>query len=364
MRNKQWSAVVTAWHKRVTPRLSGKGLLVKKIIAGRLLVYLIGAFLIGSGPSVANNKAAVRSFSLTYIVEVKDLPPDAQSLKMWAPYPVSDEDQTILDTSIVSPYPVSVTYDSSWGNRMMVIDTDAPKDFTFSVTYKVLRRERLSMPSTHNKEAAVADQGQYRRYLTPSKYAVINDAVRKMAREATKGLTNTQDKAHAIYRYVLANMKYDKSIPGWGKGDVERVCLTIGAGESGTGNCTDFHSLFASMMQAEGIPVIFEMGYPLKPGKDQIEPKEGGYHCWAKYFIAGIGWIPVDISEASKDPSKASYFDGAICENRLRFSVGRDIVLSPAQAGEPLNYFGPDPYIEVDGKAHTGYTRSISYKNL
>ena len=33
----------------------------------------------------------------------------------------------------------------------------------------------------------------------------------------------------------------------------------------------------------------------------------------------------------------------------MRLSTGRDIVLEPKQAGEPLNFFY-GPYVEIDGK--------------
>jgi hypothetical protein len=59
--------------------------------------------------------------------------------------------------------------------------------------------------------------------------------------------------------------------------------------------------------------------------------------------------VPVDISEADKDPSLKDYYFGRLTENRVTFSVGRDLVLVPKQAGEPLNFF-VHPYVEVDGK--------------
>ncbi len=159
-------------------------------------------------------------------------------------------------------------------------------------------------------------------------------------------------------------MNYDKNIPGWGNGDVNRLCLLINGEGAGAGNCTDFHSLFASMMRVEGIPVKFEMGFPINPNKKKSNLTKGGYHCWAKFFIPDYGWIPVDISEARKDLSKKEYYWGTICENRIRFSVGRDIVLTPPQQGAKLNYFGPDPYIEVDGKPFDGLERWISYSDF
>jgi len=97
---------------------------------------------------------------------------------------------------------------------------------------------------------------------------------------------------------------------------------------------------------------------------DLPEGKKGGYHCWAKFYLPGKGWVPVDISEADKAPEKTDYFFGSICENRVRFSRGRDILLEPNQRGERLNYFGPDPYIEVDGVQFNGFERTIAYRDI
>ncbi len=148
-------------------------------------------------------------------------------------------------------------------------------------------------------------------------------------------------KARAIYDYVIATMRYDKSGTGWGNGDAIWACTAK------RGNCTDFHSLFIGMMRGAGIPARFEIGFPLP--EDQHGGTIPGYHCWAQFYVEPYGWIPVDASEAWKHPEKKNYFFGAHDDNRLQFSVGRDIRLDPPQQGEPLNYF-IYPYAEVDGK--------------
>ncbi len=113
------------------------------------------------------------------------------------------------------------------------------------------------------------------------------------------------------------------------------------------GNCTDFHSLFIGMMRAAAIPARFEIGFPLPA--DQHDGAVAGYHCWAQFYVEPYGWIPVDASEAWKHPEKKNYFFGAHDDNRLQFTVGRDIRLDPPQRGDPLNYF-IYPYAELDGK--------------
>jgi hypothetical protein len=79
-------------------------------------------------------------------------------------------------------------------------------------------------------------------------------------------------------------------------------------------------------------------------------------------WLRPVGWIPVDASEAAKDPSRREYFFGVHDENRIEFTRGRDIVLSPRQKGDPLNYF-IYPYAEVDGKVFSGTESLVTYRD-
>jgi hypothetical protein len=109
-----------------------------------------------------------------------------------------------------------------------------------------------------------------------------------------------------------------------------------------------------------GIPAKFEIGFPI-PG-DRGQGEIGGYHCWAEFYLAGYGWVPVDASEARKHPEKREYFFGAHDENRVQLSVGRDIILNPAQKGAALNYF-VYPYVEVNGEPFQKVSKAFSFKD-
>jgi transglutaminase-like putative cysteine protease len=144
-----------------------------------------------------------------------------------------------------------------------------------------------------------------------------------------------------LYDVVNSHMRYSKEGIGWGEGDAVWAC------DSRFGNCSDFHSLFISLARSQKIPARFEIGFPLpeKRGEGEIP----SYHCWAKFKPQGRGWVPVDISEANKDPSRKEYFFGNLSADRVAFSEGRDLTLVPKQDGPPLNFF-VYPYVEVDGK--------------
>jgi len=49
--------------------------------------------------------------------------------------------------------------------------------------------------------------------------------------------------------------------------------------------------------------------------------------------------------------------------NRVQFTQGRDLTLSPAQDGAPLNYF-VYPYVEVDGKEHPNVSIAFSFEDI
>jgi transglutaminase-like putative cysteine protease len=150
-------------------------------------------------------------------------------------------------------------------------------------------------------------------------------------------------------------MRYDKSGEGWGRGDEVWAC------DSKRGNCTDFHSVLIGMMRSSGIPARFEIGFPLPEGKPEGEIP--GYHCWAEFYVDGIGWIPVDASEASKNPAKKDYFFGAVDADRVLFTYGRDIRLSPDQKGDALNYF-IYPYAEVNRQPVKNLKKTFAFHDI
>jgi hypothetical protein len=91
-----------------------------------------------------------------------------------------------------------------------------------------------------------------------------------------------------------------------------------------------------SLARAKGIPARFIIGFPMT-AKDHVVT---GYHCWAEFYVAGKGWVPVDPSEASKssDPNVRTSLFGNLDSDRLEFTIGRDLKLNP-RTSEALNYF-------------------------
>jgi len=287
---------------------------------------------------------------------VRDIPAGTGRLDFWMPVPHDDPYQQITNLQVESAHRYQIST-NSLGNRILHLRLDHPQTGNLQVTlrFNAIRREHRQdlLPVA----AVEAEGGDVERWLKPDRLVPLDDQIRKWAREVVDAAQAKTDleMARAIYNHVVATVKYDKSGKGWGRGDIYYAC------ENRRGNCTDFHAIFIGYARALGIPARFAIGFPVPPdrGSGQI----AGYHCWAEFYAKGIGWVPIDASEAAKDPSRREYFFGTHDENRVEFTRGRDLVLNPPQAGEPLNYF-VYPYAEADGKPLGDVQRTVTYRDL
>ncbi len=302
-----------------------------------------------------------RSFAFTYQVHV---PADAaaKSSHLWIPLPQNDAFQSVSNLKIESPVPHSEGRDPEYQNPFAVFTPSAAQataGYDVTLLFNATRREHavnIHSPALQNASSAPpANDPLMKRYLEPDKLVPLNGTIAELSRQQTVGDTTPLQKARHIYDYVVATMRYDKTGEGWGRGDAVWACT------SKHGNCTDFHSLFIGMMRSAGIPARFEIGFPLPEGKSEGDIP--GYHCWAEFYLNGIGWIPVDASEAWKNPAKRDYFFGAHDDNRVFFTYGRDLVLSPEQKGPALNYF-IYPYAENDGQPLKGLTTHFAFRDI
>lgn len=277
-----------------------------------------------------------------------NLPTGAGAVKLWIPKLANTSHQKARLVELESSWAHRVTKDPEYGNEIIFLESQSPTagPVEFNLRYVVSRREQRHSLT----EGEVSPWDKEPRGLT-----TVTDEIRKIARETTTGVEDPLEKARALYHYVFSRMEYDKTGEGWGRGDTVYACKTR------KGNCTDFHSLFAALAMSEGIPARFRIGFSLPPASEG--ELGSGYHCWAEFHVRGKGWIPVDISEAWKKPSRAYYYFGNLDKDRVLVSTGREIQLSPRQNGEPLNYM-VRPYAEVDGKPLGGLEISRRYKNL
>jgi transglutaminase-like putative cysteine protease len=330
-----------------------------KVLSPWLLVITVCLLAAGANSNAQKFSLPVRRFRFTYNFTVKDIPSGAKQVRVWIPVPQTDQHQTVHVVSVKAPAKTQTTQDAEYSNRIMYAEIQNPSaKEEFSVEYEVTRREysRGDYAQLERKDLKPAIvSASMNRLVAPDNLIPTDGKIKTLALDVTGSKTGTIAKAKAAYTYLFTNMRYDKTGSGWGRGDALWAC------DAKRGNCTDFHSPFIGMLRADGIPARFDIGFPLPENKEKGEIS--GYHCWAEFYAAKTGWIPVDISEAWKAKEKQDYFFGSVDANRVQFSTGRDITLSPRQDGPALNYF-VYPYVEVDGKPYEKLDKQFSFEEI
>jgi transglutaminase-like putative cysteine protease len=301
-----------------------------------------------------------RTFHFTYHFTVEDIPSGAQRMRIWVPVAQSDQHQSVRVLTVKAPVKTRMTQERGYGNRILYAEIQNPTQdkAEFVIEYEVTRREYARGDYAQLKRidrAPTVVPASMHRLISPDSLIPTDGKMKQMAIQVTGSQTGTLAKAKAAYDYLFTTMRYDKTGTGWGRGDALWAC------DSKHGNCTDFHSPFIGMLRADGIPARFDIGFPLPDSKNKGDIS--GYHCWAEFYARKTGWIPVDISEAWKAKEKQDYFFGSVDANRVQFSTGRDVTLSPKQDGPALNYF-VYPYVEVDGRQHEKLDKQFSFEEV
>lgn len=338
-----------------------------------------------------------RSFQLENRFEL-DVPADAKTVRGWFALP-SDRDplQTVADLkwSIDAPAPARADLKEvrdADGNRFLFLEArDAGgKKLALQTTFRLTRQEaRREIDPAMTRAPTKAELATFAAHLEPDANVVITPEIRKLATEVAGTEENPVRKARKLYDWVLENVSYWVKHPDTMKASPvgsSEYCLT-----NKCGNCTDFHSLYASLARAVELPTRMVYGSFLKGPLAGVD-KDQSYHCWIEFWAPELGWIPLDvaiadvfvddfqISEANSelvslttadgyagpDPQMVDFYFGNLDARRVTWNVGRDLVLEPAPASGPINAL-PKAFVEVDGKPlaeKAGWTRKLTFTEL
>lgn len=327
------------------------------------VAFVSAAVTVAQTPGSASTPATPKSRSLEVAYEstIADIPAGSKLLKVWLPMPRNEAGiQEVMSATLepVANGTIAEKTDKGGDNKYWYVEVkDPPASVTLKATIRVKRNEVLNnrFAGAGTKKLSAEEREKMKDALSADAMVPTAGEIEKIAEKVVSANeANTVTTARKIYDHVLGTMEYKKAGTGWGRGDTMWAC------ENKFGNCTDFHSVFMSIGRVRGIPVRFSMGLPVptKRGAGDI----GGYHCWAEFYVPELGWVPVDISEADKDPKMADYYFGALTEDRVAFTRGRDLELDPAPASGKQNFF-IYPIVEVDGKSLTE-KHAFKYKDL
>lgn len=194
-------------------------------------------------------------------------------------------------------------------------------------------------------------------FLQPTRYVPTDGIVRSTALKATAGASTDEEKARAIYEWVIANTFRNPKVRGCGRGDIR---FMLESGDMG-GKCADLNALYVGLARAVGLPARHVYG--LRIGKSDrgykslglpTDKATRGQHCRAEVYLHEHGWVPVDPADVRKvaleePPGDRRLSDEVVSRARhqlfgswemnwMAYNYAHDVEL-PGSAGEPLVYF-------------------------
>src|SRR5262249_770407 len=147
-----------------------------------------------------------RVFQFTYKAEISQIPEGTRELRLWLPYPTTNSHQEIYDVRVTGPSTATVYTEPQYENSILYLPILNPGagPVTVEVALKVRRTEYLRRDYAAFKPSSVHafDPGM-QKYLATNKLVPLNDRIKKIAEEVTRGKKTDLEKARAIYDYTL-----------------------------------------------------------------------------------------------------------------------------------------------------------------
>jgi transglutaminase-like putative cysteine protease len=295
-----------------------------------------------------------RAYEVTTLVEI---PKSAGVTRAWVPLPLSqdtDYHRTLGRTWNGNADVARAGRDPRYGVAFVVAEWDpgasAP---VLEVVGRVATRDRevdLKGPPT----AVAEDPAVLRRYLESTDLIPTDGVVEATAREITAEAKTDLEKARALYEWIVDNTFIDPQVKGCGLGDIQAMLDTKTFG----GKSADLSALFVGLARSLGIPARAVYGIRVADSADFKSLGQSGdvtraQHCRAEFYLAGLGWVPVDPADVRKvildetpsslpldDPqvlrARAKLF-GAWEMNWVAYNYGHDVTL-PGWSGTPVHF--------------------------
>ena len=241
-----------------------------------------------------------RTFEVTTRVEIAD---PQGATRVWLPVPSMDTAwQQSLDTRFSSNGTARMGSDLVEGARFVSAEFAAGVRPVIEVTSRVRTQNRAAeMSSGRVFVAESADT--LRHYTRPTRLLPTDGIVRTTAMAATKGAKTDEQKARAIYDWVVTNAFRDPKTRDCGEGDIKTMLETGNLG----GKCADLNALFVGLCRAVGLPARDVYGIRLAPsafGYKELSGNpaslKGAQHCRAEVYLQARGWVAMDPADVAK----------------------------------------------------------------
>ena len=309
-----------------------------------------------AAPFAPNPAAGWRRFEVTTRIE----PAQGDGVvRAWVPLPSLDEAEWFRPLGNLwqgNADVMRVVHEPVYGATMLYAEWAAGGTVPeLEVLSRFATRDRATDFSRPAAEPFALPAAERKLYTKATELLPTDGIVRSTAQDITRGLKDDEDKARAIYEWIVASTFRDPKTRGCGLGDIRAML------ESGnlSGKCADLNALYVGLARAAGLPARDVYGVRVADSRFGYKSlgKSGNIskaqHCRAEVFLARFGWVPVDPADVRKvvleePPGKLALDDpkvlaarrqlfGAWEMNWLAYNVAHDLRL-PGSDGPQLPF--------------------------
>ena len=240
-----------------------------------------------------------RTFDVTTRVEIAQ---PQGTTRVWLPVPSVDTAwQKSLDTRISSNGQARMASDGQEGTRFVAAEFAAGVQPVIEITSRVQTQNRAAELIARNTDPEAADTLRY--FTRATDMLPLDGIVRTTALQAIQGAKTDEQKARAIYAWVVRNAYREPKVRGCGEGDIKAMLETGNLG----GKCADLNALFVGLCRAVGLPARDVYGLRLAPsafGYKELSGNpvslKGAQHCRAEVYLQAHGWVAADPADVAK----------------------------------------------------------------
>lgn len=187
---------------------------------------------------------------------------------------------------------------------------------TLEIVSRFATRDRSTDFARPGAERLALPRAEHALYTRATALLPTDGIVRDTARDIARGARTDEDKARAIYEWIVDNTFREPKVRGCGIGDIRGMLETGNL----SGKCADLNALFVGLARAAGLPARDVYGLRVADSRFGYKSlgKSGNVskaqHCRAEVFLERFGWVPVDPADVRKvvleePPGKLSMVD-------------------------------------------------------
>lgn len=197
--------------------------------------------------------------------------------------------------SVSNSNDIRIEKDHASGADILLVSWQGEVEPIIEVSQRVATRDRRITDTV----AATPEELQHELQGTPS--MPVDGIVKETAMRIVEGRERAEDRARAIYDWVIDNTFRDANIAGCGVGNVKDM---LESGYFG-GKCADISSLFVALARAAGLPARDVFGIRVADSADFKSLGRSGdvtkaQHCRAEVYLDNRGWVAVDPADVRK----------------------------------------------------------------